>query len=100
MTGIGNTGVFKLELYTLKFCEHVKQLLQPHEAKAQSRLVHTCTNRKAFNKLSMNVKVQVYSNARQKIKREVQRLLMKREVATIIFLHSSECHHILGFVPL
>lgn len=91
----------KLELYTLKFCEHVKQLLQPHEAKAQSRLVHTCTNRKAFNKLSMNVKVQVYGNGRQKIKRKIQRILMKRgEVATIIFIHSSECHHILGFVLL
>lgn len=35
----------------------------------------------------------------KKIKREIQRLLMKRgEVATNIFIHSSECHHILEFV--
>lgn len=58
MTEIGNTGVFRTGiLHSVKSCEHVEQLLQTHEAKAQSSLAHTCTKRNAFNKLSMNGKV-------------------------------------------
>lgn len=72
MTEISNTGAFKTRILdSVKLCQRVKQLLQPHEAKPQPSVVqqYTCTNGNTFNKLSIKMEVPLYSNASQNIKR-------------------------------